>query len=104
MAEAAWFGGRLRELRLAAGLSRKELAARAGMQSEAGIRDLEQGRRRPIWETVLALSAALGVDCTAFTVPPTAAAPAEEEKAKEGDKGGENEAPKRPKKRGKSGA
>ena len=35
-------------------------------------RDLEQGRRSPQWETVIALSAALGVDCTAFLERPPA--------------------------------
>lgn len=65
------FAARLRELREEAGLSRKELAERAGMKSEGGIRDLEQGRRSPSWETVLALAAALGVDCTAFTQEPS---------------------------------
>ena len=39
---------------------------------EAGIRDLEQGRRKPSWETVLALVKALGVDCAAFTTEPEA--------------------------------
>lgn len=68
------FAARLRELREEAGLSRKELAERAGMKSEAGIRDLEQGRRSPSWETVLALAAALGVDCTAFTQEPSSEA------------------------------
>lgn len=74
MADAAWFAGRLRELREEAGLSRKDLAGRAGL-SEGGIRDLEQGHRRPSWETVLALTAALGVDCHAFTQEPTADKP-----------------------------
>jgi len=71
-----WFAGRLRELREAAGLSRKELAARAGMQSEAGIRNLEQGIRKPTWETVLALCQALKVSCEAFTQAPTPTEPA----------------------------
>jgi transcriptional regulator with XRE-family HTH domain len=70
MADAGWFAGRLRELREAAGLSRKELADKAGLQSEAGIRNLEQGVRRPTWETVLALARALGVSCEAFTREP----------------------------------
>jgi transcriptional regulator with XRE-family HTH domain len=43
---------------------------------EGGIRDLEQGRRKPSWETVLALAKALGVDCTAFTIEPAAEAAA----------------------------
>ena len=72
---ADWFAGRLRELRENAGLSRKELAERAGMQSEAGIRNIEQGIRKPSWETVIALAQALGVDCNAFTEPPATGAP-----------------------------
>jgi transcriptional regulator with XRE-family HTH domain len=68
--EADWFKGRLRELRKAAGLSRKELAERAGLQSEAGIRDIEQGLRLPTWPTVVALCKALGVPCDAFLQPP----------------------------------
>ena len=56
---------------MAAGLSRKELATRAGLQSEAGIRDLEQGRRRPSWDTVVALCKALRVSCDAFLQQPT---------------------------------
>src|SRR5262249_49738432 len=74
--EVTWFKDRLRELREAAGLSRKELAQRAGMRSEAGVRNLEQGIRNPSWETVLALSKALGVDCTAFTQEPAERPPA----------------------------
>jgi transcriptional regulator with XRE-family HTH domain len=69
MSEAAWFAGRLRELRLAAGLSREELATRAGLKP-GGIRDLEQAVNSPRWETVLALAKALGVDCTAFVQAP----------------------------------
>jgi transcriptional regulator with XRE-family HTH domain len=69
--EAEWFKDRLVELRMEAGLSRKDLAAKAGLQSEAGIRDLEQGRRRPGWETVVALCKALGVSCDAFLQEPT---------------------------------
>ena len=68
--QAEWFAGRLRELREAAGLSRKELADKAGLQSEGGIRDLEQGRRKPSWEMVIALCRALGVTCDAFLVAP----------------------------------
>jgi transcriptional regulator with XRE-family HTH domain len=64
-ADPAWFAGRLRELREQAGLSRKDLADRAGL-SEGGVRDLEQDHRRPSWETVLTLCSALGVDANAF--------------------------------------
>jgi transcriptional regulator with XRE-family HTH domain len=73
---AEWFTGRLKELREASGLTQRQLAEAAGLK-EAGIRDLEQGRRMPSWETVLALGKALGVDCTAFATRPAekAAAP-----------------------------
>ncbi len=64
-----WFGSRLRELREQAGLSRQQLADKAGLKI-GGIRDLEQGRRSPVWETVLALCQALAVDCSAFTEEP----------------------------------
>jgi hypothetical protein len=53
-----------------------------------GIRDLEQGRNKPTWETVLALASALGVECTAFTTPPAEGEPQEPgrpPKAKEED-------------------
>ena len=71
--EATWFKDRLIELRMGKGLSRKELAARAGLQSEAGIRNLEQGRRMPSWEMVVALCKALGVGCDAFLQEPSGA-------------------------------
>jgi transcriptional regulator with XRE-family HTH domain len=74
--DPTWFANRLRELREAAGLERKELAARAGLRSEAGIRDLEQGRVGPTWKTVLAICNALGVTPDAFTVEPAPRDPA----------------------------
>src|SRR5947209_3130224 len=64
------FGTRLKELREAAGLSRQELADKAGLKI-GGIRDIEQGRRMPMFDTAQALAVALGVDCTAFTEPPS---------------------------------
>lgn len=66
---AEWFAGRLRELRESAGLSRQQLADKAGLKL-GGIRDLEQGRRSPSWETVVSLCAALKVDCNAFMQKP----------------------------------
>jgi transcriptional regulator with XRE-family HTH domain len=63
------FAGRLRELRTQAGLSQTELAEKAGLTKD-GIAQLEQGRRSPSWDTVLALCAALGVECMAFTQEP----------------------------------
>src|SRR5205807_2293586 len=70
-----WFAGRLRELREAKGWTRNQLADAAGMAMD-GVAHLELGRRKPTWETVLALAAALGVDCTAFTKPPAEREPA----------------------------
>jgi transcriptional regulator with XRE-family HTH domain len=72
---AEWFAGRLRELREAAGWTQSELAERAGLTRD-GVAHLEQGRRKPGWETVLALAEALGVDCLAFTLRPAGESPA----------------------------
>jgi predicted ATPase/DNA-binding XRE family transcriptional regulator len=59
------FGAQLRALRLAAGLTQSELAARAGVSPDA-VAALERGRRQhPRAATVRALSAALGVDIAA---------------------------------------
>jgi transcriptional regulator with XRE-family HTH domain len=69
MADPTWFAGRLRELREAAGLTQGELAERAGL-TRVGVAQLEVGRRKPAWETVLALCDALGVECGAFTQAP----------------------------------
>jgi transcriptional regulator with XRE-family HTH domain len=69
MAIATWFAGRLRELREAAGWTQEQLAERAGVKREAVAR-WEAGKREPGWSNVLALAAALGVDCTAFTQAP----------------------------------
>jgi transcriptional regulator with XRE-family HTH domain len=63
------FGRRLRELREQAGLSQTALAEAAGI-SQSAIAHWEQGLREPIWSNVLALAAALGVDCLAFQEPP----------------------------------
>jgi transcriptional regulator with XRE-family HTH domain len=70
------FGVRLKALREAAGLSQKALAEKAGVVTSA-IGHLEQGLRKPTWETVLALGKALGVPCTAFEGPEGAEGPAE---------------------------
>ncbi len=63
------FPKRLRELRVAAKLTQQELADKAGLKLGA-VRDIEQGLNGPTWKTVLALCAALGVDCTVFTQEP----------------------------------
>jgi transcriptional regulator with XRE-family HTH domain len=64
-----WFADRLKELREWAGLSQQSLADRSGMTRE-GIAQLETRRRKPSWESVIALCQALGVGCDAFTTPP----------------------------------
>jgi transcriptional regulator with XRE-family HTH domain len=69
---ADWFAARLRELRTAAGLTQQQLAQGAGL-SLGAVRDLEQGRTRPTWETVLRLAGVLGVTCDAFTQQPAEA-------------------------------
>jgi transcriptional regulator with XRE-family HTH domain len=69
--DASWFGGRLRELRAAAGLTQKQLAARAGLTREA-VANLETGRNDPRWKTVVALCTALGVSSDQFLKPPGA--------------------------------
>lgn len=65
------FGRRLRQLRKEAGLSQAALAARAGLHRQAVAR-FELGERDPQWRSVLALAAALGVDCRAFQEAPAA--------------------------------
>lgn len=66
---AGWFAGRLRELRIERGMTRDELAEKAGMK-QAGIANLEQGRSRPEWYSVIRLCIALGVSCSEFQKPP----------------------------------
>jgi transcriptional regulator with XRE-family HTH domain len=63
--KATGFGGKLRALREAAGLTQAQLAERAGMHLH-GITKLEQGDREPAWATVLLLARTLGVSCEAF--------------------------------------
>jgi transcriptional regulator with XRE-family HTH domain len=63
--DVSTFATRLRKLRHRAKLSQHALAARAGLTKDA-IAHLEQGRRRPRWDTVAALADALGVSCEDF--------------------------------------
>jgi transcriptional regulator with XRE-family HTH domain len=69
MMNPRWFAGRLKELREASGWTQQQLADAAGLKL-GGIRDLEQQRTGPTWETVLALCEALGVSCESFTEEP----------------------------------
>lgn len=63
------FAARLRSLREAKGWTQTELAEKAGLTKD-GVAHLEQGRRSPAWATVLALAAALEVECGAFAQAP----------------------------------
>lgn len=66
------FGARLKELRIEAKMTQKELADAAGM-SLGALAHIEQGLRSPAWETVVSLSNALGVKCDSFMEPPASA-------------------------------
>jgi transcriptional regulator with XRE-family HTH domain len=50
-------------------MTQQQFADRAGLKL-GGIRDLEQERNKPTWETVLALCGALNVDPNAFAQAP----------------------------------
>jgi transcriptional regulator with XRE-family HTH domain len=69
---AAWFAGRLRELRTEAGLTQEQLAERAGVKRDAVAR-WERGKREPSWSNVIALADALRVSCEAFRQEPAPA-------------------------------
>jgi transcriptional regulator with XRE-family HTH domain len=62
------FGQRLKTVREEKGLSQAQLAERAGCHFFT-ISKLERGEQEPAWPLVIALAAALGVDCTAFVDP-----------------------------------
>ena len=64
------FAARLRRLRLAAGLTRVELAARSGL-TRAAIWSLEKALRVPTWNTLQKLCAALQVQLPALGVRAT---------------------------------
>jgi transcriptional regulator with XRE-family HTH domain len=68
-ADAAWFGGRLRELREAAGLTQQQLADKVGCKWLAVSR-WERGVREPGWGQVLAICEALDVSADEFRRPP----------------------------------
>jgi putative transcriptional regulator len=59
------FAIRLRELRLARGLSREELAGLAGL-GRGTVRDYEQGHREPTLKSAIRLAEALGVSVDEF--------------------------------------
>jgi transcriptional regulator with XRE-family HTH domain len=59
------FGERLRNLREKAGLTRGDLAIKAGLDLKT-IWSLEGGKTRPSWDTVCHLADALGVSVERF--------------------------------------
>ena len=59
------FADKLRELRVAAGLTQGSLAKASGI-SLGAIRDYEQGNKEPKLSSAQKLARALGTDCTAF--------------------------------------
>src|SRR5262245_61792662 len=69
------FAERLRELRVRAGLTQRELAQQAGM-ALGGLTKLEQGINQPSWESAVRLADALGVAVLAFLEEPRPLPPA----------------------------
>jgi transcriptional regulator with XRE-family HTH domain len=67
MPAKTFFAYKLRELREAAGLTQRELAAQAGI-NRVTLANLELGSP-PSWPTVQALAEALGVTCEEFREP-----------------------------------
>jgi transcriptional regulator with XRE-family HTH domain len=59
------FAEKLRELRTAKEMSRKELAKASGL-GNGTVRDYEQGKRKPSFESAVRLATALGLTCEAF--------------------------------------
>jgi transcriptional regulator with XRE-family HTH domain len=59
------FGGRLRQLREAAGLTQQQLGDRAGCHAMT-VAKLEAGAQEPAWPLVLALADALAVSTEEF--------------------------------------
>ncbi len=58
-------GGRIRQLRLAAGLTQEGLASQAGI-GRVTLSRIERGEQSPRYETLLALGHALGQDASAL--------------------------------------
>ncbi len=81
------FGEKLRELRVAAGMTQEALARAAGL-SLGNVRNYEQGLREPRWQNLFQLAAALGVSTNVFAVCVGTEAPAEGEGTKAAPKRG----------------
>lgn len=63
------FAEKLRQLREAAGITRYELAKRSGL-SKQSVYKIEEGERKPTFESAVKLAEALGVDVSVFVVKP----------------------------------
>lgn len=74
-----FFAIRLRELRTSAELTQAQLAEKSEL-SEGAIKQFEQGRREPTFETLAKLAAGLGVSLAAFDQEPVE--PVEEKPAR----------------------
>jgi transcriptional regulator with XRE-family HTH domain len=97
---AAWFAGRLRELRTEVGLTQVQLAEKAGVKRDAVAR-WERGNREPSWSNVVALADALGVSTEAFRQEPVSAP--EPRRGRPRKAAQEPAAPKRPRGRPRKG-
>jgi RNA polymerase sigma factor (sigma-70 family) len=73
------FGQKVAEFRRRRGLSQPELASLSGVPL-GSVRELEQGRREPLFSTLLALAKALGVRLEAFPSPVDAMGPKQMER------------------------
>lgn len=92
---AEYFAARLRELREAKGWTQQQLADAAGL-ALAGLANLEQGRRRrPGWDTVVALAEALGVSLDEFVKPPADVPPPKRGRPRKAEDAPEPRKPKR---------
>jgi transcriptional regulator with XRE-family HTH domain len=63
-----FFSDRLHELRQKAKLTQKQLSERSGLP-EGSIRQIEAGRREPVYKTLVKLARGLGVHLNAFEPP-----------------------------------
>src|SRR5947209_7682992 len=59
------FKDKLKSLREQKGWTQQQLAEASGL-GQRSVSNLEQGRNKPTWESVLALARALGVSCEDF--------------------------------------
>lgn len=68
MPTSSFFPQRLKELRLQAGLSQAALSELCGLGKDT-VRQFENGRREPAFDTLVKLATGLGVSLAAFDPP-----------------------------------